>query len=69
MNGRTGRKEALQRVKRHALAAAAAEYSLADDPKAAAVLVREEAATELAARDLTRAIDDLPAGQPKGWDE
>ena len=53
---------------RHVLALLLAENSIADDPKAAAATVRSETDLELAARDLTNAIDDLPPlERPKGW--
>lgn len=70
MNVSASRREARERVIRHALSVAAWERSLADNPKAAGALLKAEAAMELASRDLTATVNDAPPRErPKGWDE
>ena len=70
MNGHEDWRAARQKVIRHVLALLLAEQSIADDPKAAATAVEEEAAVDLAARDLARAVTEMPVQDwPKGWDE
>jgi hypothetical protein len=69
MNVSASRREARERVVRHALSVAAWERSLADNPKAAGALLKAESALELACRDLTNSVDDSPPrDRPDGWD-
>jgi hypothetical protein len=68
VNGHAERNEARNHLLVLALKLDVAERSIGTDEKAAAAVVKLQAELELAARDLTSAVDDSPPREwPKGW--
>jgi hypothetical protein len=65
-----GYQEAMSRAQAAGFLLAAAVFGLRDERSSALTVPEGEAAFCLAARDLVRAVDELPMDRrPRGWDE